>query len=129
MPNHYIGDLLHTIKMSGFSRVRTELWHLAVVTTSTPHPVQMRRQLPRHRYLGDLPTASHGEVEKFAAPLRLAAYRDLRRFDQQKAQQCIASFAEVNPIGADRRWTLLSEPDPHSWRSASHSESRPRVRN
>jgi len=129
MPNHYIGDLLHTIKMSGFSRVRTELLQLTVVVALAPHPVQVHRQLPRHRYLGDLPTASHGEVEKFAAPLRLAAYRDLRRFDQQKAQQCIASFAEVNPIGADRRWTLLSEPDPHSWRSASHSESRPRVRN
>ena len=24
MPNHYIGDLLHNIAMSGLSRVRTE---------------------------------------------------------------------------------------------------------
>ena len=25
MPNHYSGDLLHTIAISGFSRVRTDL--------------------------------------------------------------------------------------------------------
>jgi hypothetical protein len=34
MPNHYIGDLLHTIAMSGLSRVRTELLQLAVVAAS-----------------------------------------------------------------------------------------------
>ena len=44
MPNHYVGDLLLTIGMSGLSRVRTELLHLAVVQTLTPHPVQMHRQ-------------------------------------------------------------------------------------
>src|SRR5512140_2275782 len=31
MPNHYIGDLLPTIAISGLSRVRTELLQLAVV--------------------------------------------------------------------------------------------------
>ena len=31
MPNHYIGDLLHTIAMSGLSRERTELLHLVIV--------------------------------------------------------------------------------------------------
>jgi hypothetical protein len=29
MPNHYVGDLRHTIGISGLSRVRTELLHLA----------------------------------------------------------------------------------------------------
>jgi hypothetical protein len=43
MPNHYIGDLLHTIGMSGLSRVRTELLPLAIVLTLAPHPVQMHR--------------------------------------------------------------------------------------
>jgi len=80
MPNHYVGDLLHTIGMSGRSRVRTELLQLAVVPALTPHPVQMYRQLPRHRYLRDLPSAPHREVEESAAPLWLASYRDLRRF-------------------------------------------------
>jgi len=31
MPNHYVGDLLHTMAISGLSRVRTELVQLAVV--------------------------------------------------------------------------------------------------
>ncbi len=31
MPNHYVGDLLHTIEISGLSRVRTELVQLAVI--------------------------------------------------------------------------------------------------
>lgn len=37
-----------------FSTLRTELSHLSVVIALAPHPVQMNRQLPRHRYLGDL---------------------------------------------------------------------------
>jgi hypothetical protein len=71
MPNHYVGDLLHTIEISGLSRVRTELLHLAVVPALTPHPVQMHCQLPRHRYLRDLPSAPHREVEESTAPLHL----------------------------------------------------------
>jgi len=43
MPNHYVGDLLHTIGISGLSRVRTELLHLTVVAALAPHPVQMHR--------------------------------------------------------------------------------------
>ena len=39
MPNHYVGDLLHTMAISGLSRVRTELLKLAVVESLTPHPV------------------------------------------------------------------------------------------
>ena len=41
MPNHYVGDLQLTIGISGLSRVRTELWRLAVLATLTPQPVQM----------------------------------------------------------------------------------------
>ena len=41
MPNHYVGDLLHTIGISGLSRVRTELLRLAVVAALAPHPIQM----------------------------------------------------------------------------------------
>src|SRR5215469_14719777 len=61
MPNHYVGDGLHTIGMSGLSRVRTKLLRLAVVAALTPHPVEMHRQLPRHGYLRDLPSPPHGE--------------------------------------------------------------------
>jgi hypothetical protein len=35
MPNHYVGDLLHTMAMSGFSRVRTELSVLSLVPQGT----------------------------------------------------------------------------------------------
>jgi hypothetical protein len=103
MPNHYIGDLLLTIAISGLSRVRTELLRLAVVATLTPHPVQMHGQLPRHRYFRDLPSTPHGQMEKLAAPLRLTAHRDLRRFYQQKAEQYVALLADVSqppPIAA-----------------------------
>jgi CheY-like chemotaxis protein len=54
MPNHYVGDLLHTIEISGLPRVRTELLPLAVIAALAPHPVQMHRQFPRHRDLCDL---------------------------------------------------------------------------
>ena len=77
MPNHYIGDLLLTIGISGLSRVRTELVQLAVVAALTPHPVQMHGQLSRHRDFRDLPRAPHGQMEKLATPLLLTAHRDL----------------------------------------------------
>ena len=101
MPNHYVGDLLHTIGISGLSRVRTELLRLAVVAALAPHPVQMHRQLSRHRYLRDLPSSSHGEVEECVAPLGLAPYCDLRRFHQQEAQQHVALLTDVSrPLAA-----------------------------
>ena len=78
-----------------FSTLRTELFELAVIPALTPHPVQMYRQLARHRYLGDFSSAPHREVEESTAPLRLAAYRDLRRFHQQKSEQRVALLADV----------------------------------
>ena len=100
MPNHYIGDLLHTIGISGLSRVRTKLLQLAKVQILTPHPVQMHRQLPRHRNLRDLASSAHRKMEKLAAPLRLAPYCDLRRFHQQKPQQHVALLADVGQTSA-----------------------------
>ena len=64
MPNHYIGDLLDTIAMSGLSRVRTELLELTVVLALAPHPVQMHRQFARHGNLRDLSPTSQGEVKE-----------------------------------------------------------------
>ena len=66
--------------ISGRSRVRTELFELTVIPTLTPHPVQMYRQLPSHRYLRDFPSSAQGQVEELTAPLRLTAHRDLGRF-------------------------------------------------
>ncbi len=92
MPNHYAGDLLHTMAISGLSRVRTELFELTVIPALAPHPVQMHRQLARHRYLRDLPSSPHGQVKELTAPLRLTAHRDLGRFHQREtaAARCLA---------------------------------------
>ena len=72
MPNHYGGDLLHTMAMSGLSRVRTELLHFVVVPAAAPHPVQLDCQLPRHRHLGDLAPTPHDLGGQWAGFLRLA---------------------------------------------------------
>jgi hypothetical protein len=82
--------------ISGLSRVRTELFKLTVVQALTSYPVQMNRQLSGHRDLRDLPSSAYGLVEELAAPLRLTAHRDLRRFHQQEPQQSVALFADVS---------------------------------
>src|ERR1700690_3349664 len=103
IPNQLLGDRLHTIAMYGLSRVRTELFQLLVVPSLAPHPVKTNGQLPGHGYLRDLPSPPHGQVEVLAAPFRVAAYRDLRRFHQQEAQQRVALFRDVtqsSPLSA-----------------------------
>jgi hypothetical protein len=40
IPNQYLGVLLHTMAISGLSRVRTELFKLLVFPPFAPHPVQ-----------------------------------------------------------------------------------------
>ena len=84
--NHYVGDLLHTMRISGLSRVRTETFQLLVIPSSAPHPVQTNRQSPRHGYFRNLSTASHRQVEKLIAPSRIAAHRHLGRVHQQETQ-------------------------------------------
>jgi len=59
MPNHYLGDLLHTQRISGLSRVRTEPLHLLVVPFLPPHPVETDRKLASHRHLRDSPFSTH----------------------------------------------------------------------
>lgn len=77
MPNHFVGDLLLTIGISGLSHVRTELLRLAVVPTLASHPVQVHRQLARHGYFGDLPATPHSKVEELTTPI--ATRKDGRR--------------------------------------------------
>src|SRR5580704_11061233 len=84
-PNQFLGVLLHTIAISGLSRVRTELDPLRVIPFLTPHPIQPNRQLAGHRNLGGFPPSPHHQVEILAAPLGHTAHRHLRRFHQQKA--------------------------------------------
>ena len=112
MPNHYGGDLLHTMGISGLSRVRTELLHLSIVPAAPPHPVQLDGQLAGHRYFRDFAPPPHSEVKKLAAPLRVAAHRDLRRFHQQEAQQHVALLADVAE-SASVAAGLLAGSQPH----------------
>jgi hypothetical protein len=41
MPNQFLGVLLHTLAISGLSRVRTEFFHLLVIPSLAPHPVHL----------------------------------------------------------------------------------------
>jgi hypothetical protein len=72
MPKHYGGDLLHTMAISGLSRVRTEVL-LFVVPAAPPHPVQLDRQVPGHGYFAILRPRRMARLKKLAAPLRLTA--------------------------------------------------------
>src|SRR5437762_12120197 len=97
MPNHYAGDLRHTLAISGLSHVRTELPHLLVIPLLPPHPVESNREFPRHDYLGNPSLSSHGQVEKPAPPVGVRADRDLGRLHQQKAQQRVTMFGSFLP--------------------------------
>ena len=55
MPNQFLDVLLNTMAWFELARVRTELFHLLVIPSLAPHPVQTNRQAPRHRDFGDLP--------------------------------------------------------------------------
>src|SRR5579862_4526635 len=66
--NHYVGDLLHTMRISRLSYMRTEAFQLCVIPSSAPHPVQTNRESPRHGNFSDLSTSPLGEVEKPVAP-------------------------------------------------------------
>src|SRR6202047_4866496 len=96
IPIQLLDVLLHTIAMSGLSRVRTELFQLLVIPFLAHHPVQANRQFPRHGDLGDFPSPPHGQVEILAAPFREAARRHLRRFHQQETQQSVALFRDMS---------------------------------
>ena len=70
MPNQYRGVLLHTIGISGLSRVRTELLQLLVIPSLAPHPVQANRQPARQGDLGNVSPMPLHQVKVFAPPLR-----------------------------------------------------------
>ena len=103
MPNQLLGVLLHTMAISGLSRVRTELFQLLIIPSLAPHPVQTNGESPRHRDLGDLPSPPHRQVKVLAAPFRKAAHCDLGCFHQQETQYRTALLGDVSqpsPIAA-----------------------------
>ena len=47
-PNQFLGVLLHTMAISGLSRVRTELFQLLVIPLLAHHPKQLHSQSAGH---------------------------------------------------------------------------------
>ena len=72
MPNHYVGDLLRTMAISGRSRARTELFDLTVVPTLAPHPVQTHRQLCRWARSARAVSVSSDRLHTTAIPMAAA---------------------------------------------------------
>jgi len=125
IPNQLLGVQLHTLAISGLSRVRTELFQLLVIPSLAPHPIHANRQSPRHGDLGDLPPSLHRQVKVLTAPFRIATHCDLRRFHQQETQQRVALFRDVAPAVAAARSIPPTAPVPDSSRSACHTETDP----
>ena len=101
MPYQLLGVQLHTMAMSGLSRVRTELLKLLVIPSLAPHPVQTNRQSTGHGDPGDLPPPPHRQVKILTAPFRDAAHRDLGCFHQQETQYRtprLGDMSEPSPI-------------------------------
>src|SRR5229473_8229262 len=92
MPNQLLGVQLRTLAISGLSRVRTELFQLLVIPSLAPHPVQANRQSTSHGDLGDLPSPPHRQVERLAAPFRVAAHRDLAASTSRKRNRELPCF-------------------------------------
>src|SRR5215469_5564638 len=102
-PINMLGVQLHTMAMSGLSRMRTELAHLLIVPSSAPHPVKTNGQTTSHGYLCSLASAPHHQMKVLAAPLGVAPYRDLSRFHQQKTQHgtsLLGDMSKSSPIPA-----------------------------
>ena len=85
-PNQFLGVLLHTMAMSGLSRVRTEPDPLPVVPFLTHHPDtgEPSVSVPSRPWRSSVHFASSGGDT--CAPLRQTAHRDLRRLHQQETQ-------------------------------------------
>jgi hypothetical protein len=96
MPYQLLGVQLHTMAMSGLSRVRTELFRLLVIPSVAPHPVQPNRKSTSHGDLGNLSSSPQCQVEKLAALCWVTANRNLGCLHQQETQQRVALFGDVS---------------------------------
>lgn len=79
----------------GLFHVRTEFQNLLVRPSLAPHPEEPNGEFSRHHYLRDGASSAHCQVQEVATPVGIQTYRVVRRFNEQKAQQPIALFADV----------------------------------
>src|ERR1022692_2012529 len=80
IPNQLLGVLLHTMAISGLSRVRTELAQLLVIPSLPHHPIEANRELSRHRDFGDFPASPQRHVTVLTPPFGKTPHGHLRRF-------------------------------------------------
>src|ERR1700733_10860900 len=99
-PNQLLGVRRHTIAISGLSRVRTELFQLLVIPFLAHHPEQLHSQAAGHSNFRKLPSAPQHQMKIFAAPLRQAAHRHLRRLHQQETHDRTALLGDVSQAPA-----------------------------
>src|SRR5438046_9349150 len=99
-PNQLLGVLLHTIAISGLSRVRTESFYLFVVPFLAHHPKQLHGQAAGHSNFRNLPSTPQHQMKIFAAPLQQAAHRHLCRLHQQEAHYRTALLGDVSQAPA-----------------------------
>jgi hypothetical protein len=112
IPNQLLGDRLHTIAISGLSRVRTELFPLLVIPSLAPHPVHANRQLPGHGDLGNFSSSPHGQVEILATVLGAQAEdRGGAKMDTRRVW-----FLWVRAMHRDPVYRRSSDPE---WRADS----------
>src|SRR3974377_2010745 len=86
-PINMLGVRLHTMAISGLSRMRTQPAHLLIAPSSAPHPVETNGETTSHGHLCSLASAPHHQMKVLAAPLGGAADRHLSRFPQHKTQE------------------------------------------
>src|SRR5580658_10889240 len=96
IPNQFLDVLLHTIAISGLSRVRTELSQLLVIPFLPHHPNRGDRQLSRHRDFGDFASSSQRPVTVLTPPFGETPHRHLRRLYSEETQQRVALFRDVS---------------------------------
>ncbi len=122
-PNQLLGVLLHTITMSGLSRVRTELAPLLIIPSLAHHPVETNRQLAGHGDLGGFPSSPHHQVKILAAPLGHTTHCYLRRFHQQEnaSSNCLVWLCA--PAVAGSHWNLPAAPVPDNSPPACRNQS------
>src|SRR6267143_7130899 len=96
MPIQVHSVLPRTISGTELSRVRTELYQLRILPSSSPHPVQTNPQPASHGYFRDIPLPAHGQVSIATSPVRITTYRRLCCLHQQEAQQGTALLADVS---------------------------------
>jgi len=67
-PINMLGVRLHTMAISGLSRMRSELAHLLIIPSPAPHPVKTNGETTSRGHLCSLASAAHHQMKVLATP-------------------------------------------------------------